>query len=76
MHSALNASVISHHLPLTLQDQYKFLHTAVRELLLCGDTTLKSTDLRAYITSMAQVDKEKNKPGFEALFEVHTSMVM
>ena len=60
----------------TMQEQYKFVHTAVRELLLCGDTTLKTADLRAYIKSMAQVDRKKNKPGFEALFEVRTVMVM
>ena len=55
-----------------MQEQYKFVHTAVRELLLCGDTTLKTADLRAYIKSMAQVDRKKNKPGFETLFEVCT----
>ena len=54
----------------TMQEQYKFVHTAVRELLLCGDTTLKTADLRAHIKSMAKVDRRKNKPGFEALFEV------
>ena len=55
-----------------MQDQYKFVHTAVRELLLCGDTTLKTADLGSYISRMAQVDKDKKKSGFETLFEVHT----
>ena len=49
-----------------------FVHTAVRELLLCGDTTLKSADLRGYISRMAHVDIMKRKSGFEDLFEVYT----
>ena len=62
-------------LGLTTQSQYKFVHTAVRELLLCGDTTLKSADLRGYISRMAYVDTMKRKSGFEDLFEVHTMYI-
>lgn len=60
---------------LTAQNQYKFVHTAVRELLLFGDTTIKSADLRGYISRMARVDKKKKKSGFEDLFEVYTHNV-
>ena len=45
------------------QDQYTFLYTAVRELLLCGDTSVRATDLRRFIA-------ESRKDGFKAQFKV------
>lgn len=34
------------------QDQYMFVHDAVRELLLLGDTTIKASDLRDIISQL------------------------
>ena len=45
---------------LSLQDQYVFLFNAVRELLLCGDTTVHAINLRKVIVRM----KMHNKGGF------------
>ena len=45
---------------LSLQDQYVFLFNAVRELLLCGDTTVHAINLRKVIVRM----KTHNKGGF------------
>jgi protein tyrosine phosphatase len=44
-------------------DQYTFLHTAVRELLLCGDTSVRSTDLRRFIS-------KSKESGFKHQFEL------
>ena len=56
---------------LSLQDQYVFLFDAVRELLLCGDTTVHAINLRKVIVRM----KTHNKEGFREELRVRVGGV-
>ena len=53
------------------QDQYAFIHDAVLEALICGDTRIPASDLRQVVESLTQRDEENGgKTGFEQQFQV------
>ena len=54
-----------------MQDQYAFIHDAVLETLICGDTQIPSSDLLRALDKLKKVDKHFNgKTGFEKQFQV------
>ncbi len=54
------------------QNQYAFIHDAVMESLLCGDTRIPAFDLQRAVERLAQTEDENGgKTGFEQQFEVN-----
>ena len=53
-----------------MQEQYIFIHRAVRELLLCGDTTIKNVDLKSAVHQMKAKRQGEKETGFEKQFKV------
>ena len=53
-----------------LQEQYMFIHRAVRELLLCGDTTIKNVDLKSAVHQIKAKRQGEKETGFEKQFKV------
>ena len=53
-----------------MQDQYAFIHDAVLETLICGDTQIPSSDFLRALDELKKVDKHFNgKTGFEKQFQ-------
>ena len=53
------------------QDQYAFIHDAVLEALICGDTRIPASDLRQAVERLTQTNEESGgKTGFEQEFQV------
>ncbi|PFX12449.1 Receptor-type tyrosine-protein phosphatase F [Stylophora pistillata] len=50
-------------------DQYVFLHQAVMEVLVCGNTEIVPQDLRITISKLAMVHKPSKKTGYEQEFK-------
>jgi hypothetical protein len=59
------------------QNQYAFIHDAVLEALLCGDTRIPAFDLQRAVERLTQTEEEENggKTGFEQQFEVNYNSV-
>ena len=56
------------------QNQYIFIHDAVLEALMCGDTQIPVTDLRQAIERLKQKDEQNDgKTGLNKQFEVITT---
>ena len=53
-----------------LQDQFIFIHDVILESVMCGDTQVKSCDLRPSIRRLTDKDVQTGKTGFETQFEV------
>ena len=54
-----------------MQDQYAFIHDAVLEALICGDTRIPASDLRQLVERLTLTDEENGgKTGFEQQFQV------
>ena len=53
-----------------LQEQYIFIHRAVRELLLCGDTTIKNVDLKCAVNQMKAKRQGEKEIGLKKQFKV------
>ena len=54
-----------------MQDQYAFIHDAVLETLICGDTQISSSDLLRALDKLKKVDKHVARmTGFEKQFQV------
>ena len=54
-----------------MQDQYAFIHDAVLETLICGDTQIPSSDLHRALGKLKKVDKHTaGMTGFEKQFQV------
>ena len=51
------------------QEQYIFVHDAVRELLLLGDTTIKAGKMRRVITLLSRMGDDRNS-GYQQQFAV------
>ena len=51
------------------QEQYIFVHDAVRELLLLGDTTIKAGKMRRVITQLSRMGDDRNS-GYQQQFAV------
>ena len=50
---------------ISVQDQYVFLHQAVMEALVCGNTEIIPQDLRIATNKLAKVHKPSKKTGYE-----------
>ena len=55
-----------------MQDQYAFIHDAVLESLICGDTQIPSSDLLQALDKLKKTDRHFAGPktGFEIQFQV------
>ena len=54
-----------------MQEQYIFLYNAVREFLLCGDTSVRAVDLRKNISRMEAEEREGYRKQLEVCTYVH-----
>ena len=54
----------------SVQEQYVFLHQAVMEALVCGNTEIIPQDLRIVINKLSMVHKPSKKTGYEREFKV------
>ena len=54
------------------QDQYAFIHDAVLETLICGDTQIPASDLQRALEKLSKIDKH-NKTGFDKHLKVKTT---
>ena len=62
---------ILNNVPLSLsQEQYVFLHQAVMEALVCGNTQVFPQDLMIRMTKLARVHKSSKKTGYAEEFKV------
>ena len=64
LHKKLNCKVFC-----DTQEQYIFVHDAVRELLLLGDTTIKAGKMRRVITQLSRMGDDRNS-GYQQQFAV------
>ena len=56
----------------TIKDQYVFIHDAVLETLICGDTQVPASDLRRSIDQLKNTKKSLDgKSGFDRQFQVN-----
>ena len=53
-----------------VQDQYVFLHQAVMEALVGGDTEIVTQDLRITMNKLTRIHKTSKKPGYAREFKV------
>ena len=53
-----------------LQAQYVFIHDALEELIICGDTSILSHNLRVKIGNLGKIVWGKSISGFQDQFEV------
>ena len=53
-----------------VQDQYVFLHQAVMEALVGGDTDIAPEDLRITMNKLTRIHKTSKKPGYAREFKV------
>ena len=61
---------MSFSLPLS-QSQYKFIHDAIREAIICGDTAIKATELDEWLSKL-ESDPETGSHIMDAQFAVST----
>ena len=54
----------------SVQEQYVFLHQAVMEALVCGNTEIIPQDLRIVMNKLSMVHKPPKKTGYEREFKV------
>ena len=54
----------------SVQEQYVFLHQAVMEALVCGNTEIIPQDLRIVMNKLSMVHKPSKKTGYEREFKV------
>ena len=62
-----------------LQDQYAFIHDAVLETLICGDTQIPASDVQRALHRLKKADKNFDGPemtGFHKQFLVKTMMAI
>lgn len=57
---------------LLLQDQYVFIHTALDELLTCGETEITAGDIRFAIRKLDKKQENSSVNGFEKQFNVRS----
>ena len=63
--------------PPVIQEQYVFIHDAVLESLICGDTQIPASGLIGAIDKLKQKDSETGRTGFETQFHVcHTHLLV
>ena len=57
---------------LLFQCQYVFIHDALNELIMCGETEIAATNLRTAINHLSTQIEAKEITGFEHQFQVWT----
>jgi len=63
--------------PCPNQEQYVFIHDAVLESLICGDTQIPASGLVGAIEKLKKRDSETGSTGFETQFHVcHTHLLV
>ena len=60
---------------MALQDQYGFIHDAVLERLICGETQIQAQNLPKAMKQLAAVDEKHGKSGYEVQFGVSSSLL-
>lgn len=55
-----------------LQEQYVFIHDAILEACLCGDTTIPASQLRSVYYDMNRLDPQTNSSSIKEEFRVRT----
>lgn len=58
----------------SLQEQYQFIHDAVLECWMCGDTQIAATNLRKKMTKLRSKNLTTNSTGYEEQFKVQYSV--
>ena len=58
------------------QEQYVFIHDAVLESLVCGNTQIPVHDLKRSIELLLRWDPNSGMSGFQSLFQVSQSWSM
>lgn len=53
-----------------MQDQYTFIHDAVLESLVCGNTQVPATSIKKAMTRLVRKSLDTNRNGFETQFHV------
>ena len=56
------------------QGQYVFIHDALNELIMCGETEIAATNLRTAINHLSTQTEGKEITGFEHQFQVWTRL--
>lgn len=57
---------------ISTQEQYSFIHDAVLEWIICGDTQVPAGEMKRAMKRMAEKNKETGKTAFEKQFQVGT----
>ncbi len=55
-----------------MQSQYVFIHDALKELLIYGDTEITAGNMRIVIGNLSKTVEGENISGFHKQFEVHS----
>ena len=55
-----------------LQDQYTFIHDAVLEGLICGNTQIPAPDFKRAMARLEKADNKTQLSGYEIQFNVRT----
>ena len=55
---------------LTTKDQYAFIHDAVLEWLICGDTKISAGEMKRAMERLAQRDIQTEENGYDTQFKV------
>ena len=53
-----------------LQEQYVFIHDAVLESIVCGNTQIPAEDFRTTFEALKQAKPDADESGFQAQFNV------
>ena len=53
------------------QDQYEFIHYALSELVVCGETEVAASSLRAFIDRFHVQEEDSEITGFQKHFQVY-----
>ena len=67
-------SLIAHCLIIYFQEQYRFIHEAILETVLCGMNEVDSTKVRQEVKKLADV-QASGQTGFQEKFTVITSTI-
>lgn len=59
-------------LPLTLQEQYVFVHDAILEACLCGNTAIPVCEFRSLYYNISRLDPQTNSSQIKDEFQVWT----
>ena len=54
------------------QHQYAFIHDAVLEWLICGDTKIPAREMKRAMERLSQVKEQTGQNGYDTQFQVNT----